>query len=829
MSTQIFYISALNQEVNNSTSGLFTGAVTTQPNNTDVDFNLVNGTNGAVSVTDLGEFFMIKTTDACGNDTDATTNVTGVAKVAQSSLSSGGNGFQNNIENFFSGRASYLETLAETVFGSAQATDFFSNADTVMDSYQTAMASLTTALNASTSSTASQELFNAMLFNYPARFGLAYNADVSGNGSVGTYSGVTATGSSSGATCEVTTELDTTTNVARITRTGTATGTFTSDDAITIADGGGSGVDITISSLNSIQIALLNNTLTSNTALPFELGDTVRVLYTITPNVNQVAADGDDVGDDANPFTAFVDFVSSETAEVVVQDGYIVGATVNLSSTDGKVLSTGTTDEHGKIKFLISNTTDVFQYSVLGGTGRDIATNDSYEDVLETTSVGKGTFAINPITTTVTRSIDGTPTPSKIATAKSTLATNLGIDLADIDKDYIQYEKESVAKIVQQIETLKNTIKNAIDAPGEDVFTAIASKIKAGPIQLDNESDITGIIDKVTESRTDVETNTKSNIMKYIKNVNEQINLETGNNFAEVFEKISIRKKAAKTNTDATNDNKPNFVTDSFDDLTAINTTLDTIRAETTFYSLNGPRYLRKFIITNLIGDSRSQWSLGHIDFLDENGVRLNPVDYTEVAPRNTPPTADKPWAVSMYRPRNHNPINLIITDNMAQEDLDGQPTGDRNHHFIGAGWRNSNIEITLPRKLKVAFILFTAWKRYSDGRYSDREYDIRFQLKYSQLQNPSEVDESISEKYDLILNSGSGTTDLSSPHKKIYYTKKDVRSVFIHSDPTITSRAEILAKVPFLNTHVFSPLGNSNFIIENRYIARNTSLYRPN
>ena len=105
-------------------------------------------------------------------------------KVAQSSLSSGGNGFQNNLESFFSGRAAYLGTLAETVFGSAQATDFFSNADTVMDSYQTAMASLTTALNASTSSTASLELFNAMLFNCPARFGLAYNADVSGNGSV---------------------------------------------------------------------------------------------------------------------------------------------------------------------------------------------------------------------------------------------------------------------------------------------------------------------------------------------------------------------------------------------------------------------------------------------------------------------------------------------------------------------------------------------------------------------------------------------------------------------------------------------------------------------
>ena len=68
---------------------------------------------------------------------------------------------------------------------------------------------------------------------------------------------------------------------------------------------------VTISSLNSIQVAILNSTLTSNTALPFESGDTVRILYQVNPNADQKAADGDDVGDDANPFTAFVDFVSS--------------------------------------------------------------------------------------------------------------------------------------------------------------------------------------------------------------------------------------------------------------------------------------------------------------------------------------------------------------------------------------------------------------------------------------------------------------------------------------------------------------------------------------
>ena len=311
MSTNIYYVSNLNQEASNDTSGNFTGAVTAQPTNTDFEFTSANNTNGTVSLTDLGEFFMIKTTDACGNDANATTNVTGVAKVAQASLPSGGNGFVDHAGNFFTGRATYLGTLAETVFGSAQTTDFFSNADTVMDSYQTAMASMTAAVNSSTSSTASEELYNAMILNYPARFGLAYNADVSGNGLAGTYSGVTATGSSSGATCEVTTELDTTTNVARITRTGTATGTFTTDDSITIADGGSSGIDVTISSLNSIQVAILNSTLTSNTALPFEAGDTVRILYQVNPNANQKAADGDDVGDDANPFTAFVDFVSA--------------------------------------------------------------------------------------------------------------------------------------------------------------------------------------------------------------------------------------------------------------------------------------------------------------------------------------------------------------------------------------------------------------------------------------------------------------------------------------------------------------------------------------
>tara|TARA_B110000305_G_scaffold106669_2_gene119968 strand:- start:1933 stop:2859 length:927 start_codon:yes stop_codon:yes gene_type:complete len=308
MATPIYYVSNLNQDVNNTSAGLFTGAVASQPSTSGTDFTAANSTNGTVSLTDLAEFFMIKTTAAESGDTDATSNVTGVAKVAQGSLASGGSGFAN--PTLTTGRPVYLGVLASAVFGSAQSTDFFSNADAIMDGFETAMGTMRTNLNDSTNGSASEELYNAMLLNYPSRFSLAHGSTVSG-GSTGVHSSVTATGSSSSATCVVEVELDAANSVARITRTAAASGTFTTSDNLTIANGGGTGVDVTITGLNSIQVAILNNSLTSNTALPFEAGDTVRVVFQVDPNASQKAADGSDIADDAYPYTVFVDYLSS--------------------------------------------------------------------------------------------------------------------------------------------------------------------------------------------------------------------------------------------------------------------------------------------------------------------------------------------------------------------------------------------------------------------------------------------------------------------------------------------------------------------------------------
>ena len=310
MSSQIYYVSSLNQEDSNDASGNFTGAVTAQPTTNGVNFTQELSTNGSISVTDFAQFFQILTTAAAGNEANATDLVTGVAKVAQASLPSGGNGFVDPA-SFSSGRATYAGILAQAVFGNAQTTDFFSNLDTVMDGYETAMATMTASLNTSVNASCSEELYNAMILNHPQRFGLAYNATVSGS-SAGTYSSVTATGNVSGATCVVEVEIGSSDDVLRITRTAAASGTFTTSDVITIANGGGTGVNVSTSkAINSIQVAILNNTLTNATSLPIEAGDTLRVVFEVQHNAGQQAADGDDIADDALPCTGFVDFVSA--------------------------------------------------------------------------------------------------------------------------------------------------------------------------------------------------------------------------------------------------------------------------------------------------------------------------------------------------------------------------------------------------------------------------------------------------------------------------------------------------------------------------------------
>jgi hypothetical protein len=300
-----FYVSALNQSEVNGTLVAFTGAVTTQP--TVYDDQVKAGT--ASSVTDMQTAFKVYTTAATNSDLDATSNVTGVAKVSVSGLLTQTDG------NRLDGRKTILGHHAQNVFGSTEATDFISNSDALMDQYDTDMNTMCAASSTSTSATASEELYNSMLSQVAPRFAMAYNATVvTANTPVGIY-GTEASPLSlvqtngSGATCTV--EINASDEVARITIITAGTGyTFGSGNSMTIDLDGTYSVIITSANQTPIHAAFANGTLdaTAGTSLPIEAADVVRIKFTIYPHASQTTASGTELDDNNIPYTVFTDF-----------------------------------------------------------------------------------------------------------------------------------------------------------------------------------------------------------------------------------------------------------------------------------------------------------------------------------------------------------------------------------------------------------------------------------------------------------------------------------------------------------------------------------------
>lgn len=127
---------------------------------------------------------------------------------------------------------------------------------------------------------------------------------------MGTYTGVTATGTTSAATATVTVSCNTATSVLKLFVTTVATGVFQKGEQVTFANGGGSGKNVTIEEINSVQTAILNGTLdnVTGTEAPLEPADKLRVIFTVNSNVNQTNASGALV---AVAYKANFDFISS--------------------------------------------------------------------------------------------------------------------------------------------------------------------------------------------------------------------------------------------------------------------------------------------------------------------------------------------------------------------------------------------------------------------------------------------------------------------------------------------------------------------------------------
>ena len=218
-------------------------------------------------------------------------NITGLPKGQTQFINTNGLNQNDNTSN------NYIGQLAENIFGSTYTSDFFNNPVSLSTNWETQLANILTSLNGTTNNgNASKELIDKMISDQSERFYVTYNASVSG-ATAGTYTGLTATGISSSATCTVSTVINSSTEIQSINVSAT-NGTFNVNENVTITNGGGSGVNISISNINSVQTALLNGTLNSSsspTNAPLEVGDKIKLHYTINCHDDQVSASGNDV------------------------------------------------------------------------------------------------------------------------------------------------------------------------------------------------------------------------------------------------------------------------------------------------------------------------------------------------------------------------------------------------------------------------------------------------------------------------------------------------------------------------------------------------------
>lgn len=298
-----FYVSALNASTVNQVAATFNGAVTAQ---VDV-YDDVQKAGTAISVAGMQSAFKIFTTSADTTDANSESNVTGVAKVAVTDL------FLQSDAQRASGRPTFLECQAQNVFGSAEATDMLSNAESLMDEYDTRMNVIAAAMTASTSTTASEELYKSMLSQVPARFGMDFNATVAGASAAGVYGTedspltVVQTG---GSNAKATIELSDTNTVGRITIITTGSNYGTGSDITIATSGAGGTVTIAAANITPLHVAMLNGTLdnSSGTGLPILAGDKIRAKATIFPAADQLTVGGAQLHDNNIPYTTHIDF-----------------------------------------------------------------------------------------------------------------------------------------------------------------------------------------------------------------------------------------------------------------------------------------------------------------------------------------------------------------------------------------------------------------------------------------------------------------------------------------------------------------------------------------
>lgn len=242
--------------------------------------------SGTISLSNIQQAFRFY--NSTGDDE---WNITGIPKTQTHFINT------DNLNESKETSQNYMNQLSSHVFGSSDASTFFSNSGTMRERWESAADNILFTLNSTTANgDASKDLIDGLLSTENSRFYLKYNASVTG-ATTGTYTGLTATGSISSATCTVKTIISNSTTIGSI-NMETVNGLFTINENIVITNGGGDGVDVTITNINSVQLAILNGTLNSSfvpTTAPMEVGDIIKLHYIVNSNDTQLSASGNEV------------------------------------------------------------------------------------------------------------------------------------------------------------------------------------------------------------------------------------------------------------------------------------------------------------------------------------------------------------------------------------------------------------------------------------------------------------------------------------------------------------------------------------------------------
>lgn len=276
-----FYVHLLNPDAQPvGQTGNFTGVVTApEANLLTLDINIP-----LASIKSHFKFMCASVGDVSDDGSVDSIDITGVVGVANATAAAwtfpaAGVAAANNMRNDF------VSSLSQKVFGSRDAADLFSNRSDVETSWHTASAVALVSLKAKTYSAginASKELIDAMFHTNHGkghRFSMAYNAatDVPITPAAAASAVSVAGDSGSGAV------VDVTTSGISVTTTGSG---YVAGGVVTIGA-------IPSFTINSVQAAMLNGTLSSATEVPLRAGDKIRVIYEIDSNAGQQDASAD--------------------------------------------------------------------------------------------------------------------------------------------------------------------------------------------------------------------------------------------------------------------------------------------------------------------------------------------------------------------------------------------------------------------------------------------------------------------------------------------------------------------------------------------------------